>query len=251
MTSFWIHGWASDSRVFEPLLAALAPAVAANARLVDLPGANNLNHGQDADTGYADHIRRLIEQESSRGPLLLAGWSMGAMAALEAATMAAGRVSALVLISGCARFVRSADNPGGQDPRAVRTMKHRLGRGSSKVVEQFQDSIFAEGEENMRDSFISGRGKQYQKIPAEILAHGLDYLMKADIRQILQEITCPVLLVHGNRDTVIDLGLAKLLADSLPDARLHVLDNAGHAPLLSRTEETAATIAEFIAERQG
>jgi pimeloyl-[acyl-carrier protein] methyl ester esterase len=251
MTSLWIHGWASDSRVFETLLAALPPSVAQNASTVDLPVVGSPNQGLDADSLYARHIYERIEHEASRGPLLLAGWSMGAMAALEAAAMAAGRVAALVLISGCARFVHEANNPVGQDPRAVRTMLNRLGRGSAKVVERFQNSIFAAGEENMRDLFISGLGNQYQKIPADTLAHGLDYLMTADLRPNLNKITCPVLLVHGIRDTVINLGLAKLLADSLPHARLHALENAGHAPLLSRAGETAGTIVEFIAERQG
>ncbi len=246
MRSLWFHGWASDWRVFGPLLTALPPAVAENARAEDLPVFGSAQSGPDKHTGYANFIHGLIEQEETGGPLLLGGWSLGAMAALEAAAMAAGRVSALVLISGCARFVRSSDNPGGQDPRAVRTMRHRLDRGSAKVVEQFQTAMFADDEESMRASFIGGAGKQYQQIPADTLAHGLDYLINADIRPLLNKISCPVLLVHGTSDTVIEISLARELAGSLPNASIQALDHAGHAPLLTRTAETAKIIAEFI-----
>ncbi len=240
MRSLWIHGWASDSQVFAPLLAELPSGVAEGATLVDLPGAG----------GYAQYLRGLIEAESSRGPLLLAGWSLGAMAALEAAATAGKRVAALVLISGCARFVRDADNPGGQDPRALRAMIRRLERDSAPVVEQFQAAMFAGGEEGPRDAYINGRGKNYQAIPAKKLAHGLRYLLQSDFRPGLSKITCPVLLVHGERDTVIDISLARALAGSLDDASLCALDRAGHAPLLTRAGETARLIAEFIAERQ-
>ncbi len=251
MRSFWLHGWASDSQVFAPLLAELPSGVAGGATLVDLPGAGDRNPGPDAGTGYAQYLRGLIEEESAHGPLLLAGWSLGAMAALEAAATAGKRVAALVLISGCARFVRDADNPGGQDPRTLRTMLHRLSRGSAAVVGQFQAALFADGEESLRDAYINGRGKNCQGIPAKKLAHGLRYLLHSDLRTILNKITCPVLLVHGERDAVIDISLARALAGSLDNARLSVLDRTGHAPLLTRAGETAKLIAEFIEERQG
>lgn len=250
MHSFWIHGWASDSQVFAPLLAELPSAVAESATLVDLPGFGGRNSGQDEYPGYAGYIRGLINKNTSRGPLLLAGWSMGAMAALETTAMAGECVAGLVLISGCARFGRHKDNPGGQDPRAVRAMIQRLGRGSGAVVEQFQAAMFAGGEESRRDAYLSGPGKRYQSLPAKTLAHGLRYLLDSNLRPILNKIICPVLLVHGSRDAVIDLTLAQALAGSLGDARLRVLDCAGHAPLLTRAGETAKLIAEFIEERQ-
>ncbi len=250
MRSLWIHGWASDSRMFEPLLAALPPELAASATALDLPGYGSLSSRPDPDTSYAQYIRGRIERESQRGPLLLAGWSMGAMAALEAAASAVDKVSALVLISGCACFVREANNPGGQDPRLVRTMLHRLQRGREKVVAQFQDTMFAGGEENQREEFSGGLGKIYQVIAAKTLAHGLDYLLHSDLRPGLNKTTCPVLLLHGTRDKVIDFSLAKALASSLGNARLCALEGAGHAPLLTRAGEMSGAIREFIEEGQ-
>ncbi len=61
----------------------------------------------------------------------------------------------------------------------------------------------------------------------------------------LSSIDVPTLVVHGARDP-IPLDMARELADSIPDARLVVVDGAGHFPFLEAPEETFDAIRAFL-----
>jgi pimeloyl-ACP methyl ester carboxylesterase len=58
-----------------------------------------------------------------------------------------------------------------------------------------------------------------------------DAINTVDNAGLLQEVMCPVLIVHGRNDAVHPLSEARKLAAGLPDARLHVLDTANHFPI--------------------
>jgi len=64
----------------------------------------------------------------------------------------------------------------------------------------------------------------------------------------LWRIRHPTLVLAGNDDPLVPLINARLHAWLLRDARLHVFDD-GHLFLLTRSRETAAAIAGFLAER--
>jgi pimeloyl-ACP methyl ester carboxylesterase len=61
----------------------------------------------------------------------------------------------------------------------------------------------------------------------------------------LRRIAAPTLVVHGREDRVIPAGNAELLADAIPDAELHLLDETGH---IYMTEEPSVdnAIADFL-----
>ncbi|MGA2150913.1 MAG: alpha/beta fold hydrolase, partial [Geobacteraceae bacterium] len=69
-----------------------------------------------------------------------------------------------------------------------------------------------------------------------------------DIREKLPAIDRPVLLIHGSADTICPPSVARYLAERLPDARLVMLDGAGHAPFLSRPDEFNAILRKFLQE---
>jgi pimeloyl-ACP methyl ester carboxylesterase len=48
-------------------------------------------------------------------------------------------------------------------------------------------------------------------------------------REILDRATCPVLVLHGDRDALVPLAFAEAAADERPSWRLRVFENAGHA----------------------
>gem|GEM_PF-111446 len=61
-----------------------------------------------------------------------------------------------------------------------------------------------------------------------------------DYRSDMRSVRCPVLIVHGNRDRVVSLSGSEEAVDIFPDARLHVIDGAGHVFM------TEAQQAEFL-----
>jgi pimeloyl-[acyl-carrier protein] methyl ester esterase len=54
-----------------------------------------------------------------------------------------------------------------------------------------------------------------------------------------------VRLLHGAGDALMPLAAAQWLADALPDGRLSIFDDCGHAPFLSRPRDCAVLIESF------
>nr|WP_298602731.1 alpha/beta hydrolase [uncultured Zoogloea sp.] len=80
------------------------------------------------------------------------------------------------------------------------------------------------------------------------LASGLKLLADTDLRASIGNIRQPVRLIHGAEDRLMPAAAAEWLADALPDGRLSVFADCGHAPQLSRPTDCATLIATFASE---
>ena len=70
-----------------------------------------------------------------------------------------------------------------------------------------------------------------------------DYDYKADMRSI----KCPVLMVHGDKDRVVSLSGSEEAVGIFPDARLHVIEGAGHVFMTApQQEEFLCVTDEFL-----
>lgn len=58
----------------------------------------------------------------------------------------------------------------------------------------------------------------------------------------------PTLVMAGDRDTIVPMANAHILNTALPNARLHVIEDAGHLFLVTRAEETLSAMIEFLDE---
>ncbi len=68
-----------------------------------------------------------------------------------------------------------------------------------------------------------------------------------DMREALPEITAPTLVLVGANDIITTPNQARILADLLPNARLHIFPDTGHNPFVEETEAFTQIIAEFLA----
>jgi pimeloyl-ACP methyl ester carboxylesterase len=65
-------------------------------------------------------------------------------------------------------------------------------------------------------------------------------------RAIVDSITCPVLLVQGDRDRLVPVSVARSAARAHPDWTLAVLPGVGHVPQLEVPRETAELIIDWL-----
>ena len=72
-----------------------------------------------------------------------------------------------------------------------------------------------------------------------------EVLKKTDLRNSLDQLQVPTLLIHGDRDTLAPLTAARYLEIKLPQARLVEIKGAGHVPFLTHTELCAQAINKF------
>jgi 2-succinyl-6-hydroxy-2,4-cyclohexadiene-1-carboxylate synthase len=63
----------------------------------------------------------------------------------------------------------------------------------------------------------------------------------------LEELRCPVLLTAGEQDRRYATA-ARRMAERVPDARVRLVANAGHAPQLEAPAEFAELLHEFLDE---
>lgn len=65
-------------------------------------------------------------------------------------------------------------------------------------------------------------------------------------KQTLQTITCPVLLVHGEADTIVSPASARWAIAQRPDWRLAMLSDVGHVPQLEAPERFVELVEDFL-----
>ena len=69
-----------------------------------------------------------------------------------------------------------------------------------------------------------------------------------DAWEVLPRITAPTLVLHGEQDRLTPPDNAPLLAERIPDARLHLLPDARHAYFLQRRPSATDLVRDFLAE---
>jgi pimeloyl-ACP methyl ester carboxylesterase len=73
-------------------------------------------------------------------------------------------------------------------------------------------------------------------------------IVHAGLRDRIDRLQIPALVVFGDADHVIDSSGGPRLAAALPDARLLMLPGTGHLPMIERPDEVADAIRRLVAE---
>src|SRR5687767_2971884 len=68
-----------------------------------------------------------------------------------------------------------------------------------------------------------------------------------DLLQRVEQVDCPVLILHGRHDP-IPLEASEALSRALPDARLVVLEHSGHVPYVEAPDALFSAIERFLGE---
>ncbi len=58
----------------------------------------------------------------------------------------------------------------------------------------------------------------------------------------------PTLVMMGDKDSIVPLVNGQILSWALPDSRLYIVENAGHLFIVTRAQETADVILDFLGE---
>ena len=173
---------------------------------------------------------------------------MGALISLAAYPVLRQRLSSLVLVSGTSKFTAAEDYACGLAPREVKGLSLRLRRNPAETLEGFFDLMFTPEEQQepnvIRLAEMNRLGRIY---PAQDVAlQTLETLAGADLRYLLPEICLPVLLVHGDRDTICPPDASRFMAARISGATLSIIAGAGHAPFVTRPVEFNEIVSGFL-----
>lgn len=229
-TVIYIHGAGGSHLDWSPELRQLPQA---NAIALDLPA-----HGKSSPphrttiSDYADDVMALVDALSLQ-QAIFAGHSMGGAIAQQIAVSYPERVRGLILIGTGAKLSVHPD------------ILNRILTDYEAVADLLSTWLWGD---DVDDATKTMTRTQLLKTPPDV-TYG-DYLAcnHFDIRAQLPCITAPTLVISGTHDKLTPLKYGQYLADHIPNAKLAVIDGAGHMLGLEHPQQVAQVIAKWLDE---
>lgn len=236
-----IHGWAMHSGIWLDFAQCLAAHY--QVTLVDLPG-----HGHSGPLSpfTLETITDALVQTLPDEPCCWLGWSLGTAVVLEMARRFPERVKGLVLVAGNPCFLRQEDWPG-MRVDVLDSFAANLSQDLQATLTRFlaiQVMTLPNAKElakSLKNIVLS------RPVPlAESLQGGLDILKTADLRPALAALTVPVLVILGNKDSLVPVAVGTAIKACQPTVQLQVLEQAAHTPFLSHPDEMLKWLVDFM-----
>lgn len=234
----FVHGATSDSRMWQPQLAALTDEFTVVAW--DEPGA-----GRSSDvppgfglTDYADCLAALIEV--GLGPAHVAGLSWGGTVALELYRRHRELVASLILADTYAGWKGSL--PADEVEARIEGVRQAVAAPAGSF-DPTLPGLFAGDPPAEFIPLLEAMGRDVR--PASMKT-ALTAMAEADLRDVLPEIDLPTLLIWGESDARSPLYVAEQFEQAIPQAKLTIIEDAGHVSNLERPEEFNEAVRDFV-----
>jgi pimeloyl-[acyl-carrier protein] methyl ester esterase len=236
-----VHGWSMHSGVWGAFLEQLSSEF--TVQLVDLPG-----HGECVWKENGFELDALLFEWSNTLPekAIWLGWSLGGLLSIAMAERYSKQVSQLILMTATPCFVKQQDWLTAMDKAVFEQFAEQLELDAARTVERFI-LLQSKGAQQARDTIKAlsvAMAKKTPLLPA--LKAGLDCLLNLDMRKQLAKLTCPVLAILAEKDTLIPASLAEALPTLNDQVEVELVEGAGHAPFISQPEQCYALVERFI-----
>lgn len=252
VSCLFVHGWGMNRRVWQPLIDSLPDWIDCHA--IDLPGHGG-RHGETLTDlpALAEDLRQSCAQFKADGqPLLLLGWSLGALACMQAAAQKHTPLQAdgLLLVSSNPCFVAQPGWAHGVDAAVFDQFAESLAADFSGTIRRFL-SLQVKGSASGRQILRELREMILQEAEPDAgsLEAGLQILKQGDLRAELAKIELPVSWALGAQDGLVKASLVEALSQLMPEATVECYPAAGHAPFLSHSEDFTQQLLRFIHDR--
>ena len=130
------------------------------------------------------------------------------------------------------------------DERIATVKKQGLGSIADAVLERW----FAGGYREREPELWQLWRRMMLQTPVEGYAATCGAIRDADLTDRLARLTMPVLGMCGGEDKATPPELMEEMVELLPEARLSLIDGAGHLPCIERPDAMAGLIRDFLQE---
>ncbi len=240
-----IHGWGFNNRIWKNFI----PYIDHQWRVtcIDLPGYGISENKVEPcfDQKSIDQIIASIISNIPENATIFA-WSLGGMVAMKLVHRRSD-IKALVLVASSPCFLKKQDWQHGIAPANFNQLISQLSKDKIKSLQTFA-GLVAMGEVYPRQIIKELKGCLESNVPEqETLMTGLKILRDEDLRQALVKQYCPVGIILGENDVLVKRSTGRAIQVSRPDIHTIEIPETGHAPFLSRPQETADALMKLTA----
>jgi pimeloyl-[acyl-carrier protein] methyl ester esterase len=213
---------------------------------LDLPG-----HGKSAWMPIsliemAMDIRQILSSLGLAQFSLVAS-SMGGLIALELYRMMPQDIMRISLVGSIPKFAQGPGYPAGLDIDKIRTMSTQFDGDYAAILDIFFRSLFTM-KERQSDRFQWIKELRHQEpVPhREALKHFLNILEKADLRDRIASMICPLQFITGTEDYICPRAIMDWVAQHTYNARFDFIEGCGHLPFLTEVKEYNRLLEDFL-----
>ncbi len=250
-TMFFAHGFGCDQnmwRLLEPVYRERYRTV-----LFDLvgSGASDLSAYDPAKYsslhGYADDVLEIV-REFGQGPALFVGHSVSAMIGMLANLKDPGRFGAQIMIGPSPCYINDDQYMGG------------FSRADIEGLLETLESNYLGWSSNMAPAIMGAPDQpelgveltnSFCRTDPEIAKQFARVTFMSDHRADLSRLKTPSLILQCSDDLIAPRSVGEYMHRTLPNSKLHIIDNVGHCPHLSEPDASVAAINEFLRTLQG
>jgi pimeloyl-ACP methyl ester carboxylesterase len=202
---------------------------------LDLPGhGESQGAGRQSIQAYAEDTIRFMDAENITNAVIM-GISMGSAIALTLALHHPQRIAKIILIGGGAKM------------RVAQTILEAAGSANTfeSAVETINANCFSD--HAAPDLIRLSKEHMFNTSPPALHADLLA-CNQFDLTGQVANILTPALILCGTQDKMMPPKFSQSLQAGLPNAQLHLIENAGHMPQLEQPDIVITLIKHFLDE---
>lgn len=242
-----IHGYPLSRVLWEPQITGLADVARVLAPDLRGHGGSDPGPGPYSMSALADDCRGFLDTLGITRPVVLGGLSMGGYVVFEFYRKYPQRIAGLIFAATRA----GADSPEAKANRDQAAITARQ-KGVGAIVETMLPKMLSPKSSQTRPELVA----RVRKIMASTSLDGVVGDLAAmrdrtDSTAMLAQIDKPTLILHGADDQLIPPSEAQAMGATIPNARLHLLPEAGHLLNLEQPEAFNEAVRRFLSSVEG
>ncbi len=232
-TVLLLHGWGSKLDLYEHIMRSLEKTHRVLA--LDFPGCGGSGLPQEPLTldDYCNLVLEFIKQTGAEN-LTLIGHSHGGRVILKLVGSGMLSPKKIVLLDSAGLIPKKSFRQKWR-AKSFKIIKRVL---TLPVIRRFSGGLL----DKARNHYGSA---DYNAAPL-VMRQTLVHLVNIDLRDILSNITCPTLLIWGEKDTATPLSDAKIIESSIKDCGLCVIEGGSHFAFLEDIPRVNAILKSFL-----